>query len=97
MLLDARSKAIIEYSGNSESPLANFPKGDAHYLGLGGYVIQRPGDKALNAFTGQSLSLREVQAASRDESDGIAELCSKHDHLVVAPKPSHGISVTNAD
>lgn len=83
MLLDVKTKAIVEYSETSASPLASFPRVDAHYLGLGGYVVERPGGKELNALTGRSLSLREVRAASRDESDSITELCSKHDPLAV--------------
>jgi hypothetical protein len=56
MLVDARTRTMIESSDTATSPLISYPGHDATYLGLGEYIVQMPGKKRINALNRTSRS-----------------------------------------
>lgn len=43
LLVETKTRSIVEYSANAISPLAAYPGHDAAYLGMGEYVVELAG------------------------------------------------------
>lgn len=80
LLVETKTRSIVEYSGDAISPLTAYPGHDAAYLGMGKYVVELAGGNAVNALSGEARPRMESRRVS-EASHEVAEKVAANDQL----------------